>query len=755
MTTQSLPVEVVAARSTAPVWRRVLVRAAPTDRESVLAWALLAFAVGFNAWYLHAEVAIHAHKLNDGVLHMMALRGAVDAMRNGRDPTDFWFAPVATGFPLFHHYQHLPFLPPALLFLALRDAVGLTTIFDWTQYLLLSLFPLSIYWAMRRFGFARLTAALAGAVAPLVSTNGLYGFDDVSYVWYGFGLYTQLWGMILLPPALACGYTAIRDGRGYFLAVLLLSATLLSHLVLAYIGLSSLVLLTLLMPPPPALRTRLGRLALVLGLTALVTSYFLVPFIRDGAYMNRGVWELQTKYDAFGYEWTLRSLAGGRLFDYGRFPSLSLLLAAGVAVCAWRWNDARYRIPLLLGGLWLALYFGRPTWGVLLNLLPLSENMQFHRLIAGVHLAGIMLAGIALGVPWRWALERRQARWLVAVAAVTAAILAPAYLERRHYFEKNAESLRISAAQYSREERDINALEARLRALPPGRVYAGRANNWGGDYRVGGVPMDALLSSAGFDMSGYLYHSLSFNADELILLDETRPDQYNLFNIRYVVAPAGHAVPAFVTPIGDFGRHRLYRVDTTGYFDIVGSDATFTGDKSEVFTAASTWMASDLPAKKEHPAISLEGGGGRTFNLSRSAEILRQMSFDAGPSRGMIVSERTDGDIYAASVDIARPSMVMLKATFHPGWHATVDGVPVPTLMLMPSYVAVPVRSGTHNVRFEYRAPKGRLPLLLFGLALLPAIGVAEWRRRELVDFMTRRLPARRSNFPRSVDRPS
>src|SRR5206468_2457060 len=104
-----------------------------------------------------------------------------------------------------------------------------------------------------------------GLVAPLVSTNALYGLDDVSYVWYGYGLYTQLWGMVLLPLAIAYGYTAIRDGRGYAWAVVLLSATMLSHLVLGYIGLFPMLLLALLMPSAGDVRRRLLRLALVLG----------------------------------------------------------------------------------------------------------------------------------------------------------------------------------------------------------------------------------------------------------------------------------------------------------------------------------------------------------------------------------------------------------------------------------------------------------------------------------------------------------
>jgi hypothetical protein len=70
-----------------------------------------------------------------------------------------------------------------------------------------------------------------------------------------------------------------------------------------------------------------------------------------------------------------------------------------------------------------------------------------------------------------------------------------------------------------------------LRQLPPGRVYAGLGGNWGADYKVGEVPVYALLQRAGFDMLGYLYHALSLNADIQVLFDEGRPEQYNLFNV--------------------------------------------------------------------------------------------------------------------------------------------------------------------------------------------------------------------------------
>jgi hypothetical protein len=721
-------------------WARLLRRAMPADREGALAWTFVAIAILFNAWYLWPEIGINVPKLNDGVLHTLLLRGTVAALRAGQDPTDFWFAPVATGYPMFHYYQHLPFLPPAV-FAAFIRGIDIQTVLNTTSYLLLCAFPLSIYWAMRRFGFSRIAGALAAMVAPLIATNGLYGLDFASYVWRGYGLYTQLWGMVLLPPALAQSYTTLRTGRGYLWSVALVAAVLLSHLVLGYIAVVSLGAFVLLRPKWREALLRGRRLALLLGLVAIVTSYMIVPFVLDGAYFNRSVWELQTKYDAFGYQWTLRALFGGQIFDYGRFRSLTLLVGSGALLCAWRWRDEKYRIPAVIGALWLALYFGRPTWGGLLDMLPFSRDMQLHRLIAGVHLGGIMLMGVALAVPWRWSMARRSAKYLLVPAGVTALVLFPVYRERIDYLQGNQSLMQTQDVAYRLEQPDLDALESKLRSLPPGRVYAGLAANWGTDYSVGDVPMYAILNAAGFDMIGYAYHALSLNADIQVLFDEQRPEQYNLFNIRYVVAPKTRTFPDFVQPIGDFGPNRLYRVSTSGYFDLVGSNVTFRGDKESFYPAVSQWLASDLPGRGEHPTILFEGSpdpGVYPLPLTSAPDVLANMPFAEPPAGGEITSEQVEGNAYATTVNVKRASMLMLKETYVPGWHAYVDGQEAKTYMLMPSYVGVKLAPGAHSVRLEYKSPTSRKLLMLLGALTLGLVALVERRPRRLAGISRR-----------------
>ncbi len=281
------------------------------DTPQLAAYFALALAVGFNLQQLAPEVAIRIPRLNDDVLHLLALRRTVESLLAAQDPTDAWLPSIGLGFPLFHYYQHLAYFPPALVFMLLQGSAALPDVLDWTRYLVLSLFPLSIYWSLRRFGLDHLSAAMAGVCAPLVATNALLGFDFGSYVWRGSGLYTQLWGMFLLPIAVARAYVVLRDGRGYFWAALLLAATLLCHLIMGYIAFGSLVVLTLVAASTARdIWPRVQRLVVLVIPTVLATSYFVVPFLLDGAYMNRSVWELPEKYNSYGYAWVLGASPG-------------------------------------------------------------------------------------------------------------------------------------------------------------------------------------------------------------------------------------------------------------------------------------------------------------------------------------------------------------------------------------------------------------------------------------------------------------
>ena len=326
-------------------------------QEKYLPYSILFIVILFNLFYLSPELTIPIPFVNDGVLHHLVFEETINTLALGNNPTDFWLRDIDLGYPLLHHYQQLGYVLPAIVFIPLQNIISSRFLFDLIRYFLLSLFPLSVYWSMRRMGFSSLQAALAGFVGSFLSTNGLYGWDDSSYVWRGYGMYTQLWGMFLLPIAVACGNYALRRGRGFFAAVLTISMTLLSHLVYGYITLLTLFVISLAPilgavdegdEEHGAAKWQWKRLLLIYAFVFIVTAYFTVPFVLDRLYLNRSIWEYSGKYDSYGYAWVLNALIKGELFDFGHFPLVTVFLLIGLVVSIFRWGQSKYRLPVLI-----------------------------------------------------------------------------------------------------------------------------------------------------------------------------------------------------------------------------------------------------------------------------------------------------------------------------------------------------------------------------------------------------------------------
>jgi hypothetical protein len=706
----------------------------PARPEAPPRWPLVVVGIVilFNLVVLRAE-ARPVQNLNDASVHRSMIAWASDRIEEGHLPLDGWYPDLALGSSRFHHYQSLPHVLTGVLALA----IGSERALSWTMYLGMALWPIAVYAGGRLLGWDRWVCAIAAAASPLIVSEPTLGYEWGSYAWRGYGTWTQLWGMWLLPFAWGLSWRAISKGRSYWLAALVLALTVACHLLTGYLALLSLGVFALV--KWGELLRRIGRAAL-LGIGSLfVAAWVVVPLLADRLWtVNDEYSRGKIYYDSFGAKKILTWFASGELFDRGRPPMITILVAVGILVALWRYRrDERARVLLFLFLVSLVLFFGRPTLGPALRLLPGSGDLFLRRFVFGVHLAGLYLAGLAAVTLGRLAWEQLQRfrplrEHPVAIVALGVAgmlvFLAPGFAERTAWARQGAEWIGEQAVADARDGADVAALVDIARARGPGRFYAGMRSNWGSAYEVGQVPVYVMLLNEGTEGVGFVRPTWSLSAPFEYRFTDTNPAHYDLFDVRYLILPSDRQPPVPADKVAERGRHVLWETPDPSYVDLVDVLPPISADRTNLGLRLQDWFRSDLPGRGANPGVAFEGEPAPEPTVS--ADDLPDTP------AGTVVSEDVDlRDGQATATVIAdRPAMVMLKASFDPRWQVTVDGISVAPEMIAPSFVGRTVPAGRHVVRFEYE-PFPRYDLLLaigvltlLGLALLPG-----WfaRRRE------------------------
>jgi hypothetical protein len=690
--------------------------------------------------------------LDDSSLHAQMVRFAAVQLHNGHLPLTSWFPFLGLGSPLYLHYQSLPSMLSGLLGLT----IGANAAFRWTLYLLLSAWPISVYFGARLFGAGRGAAAASAAMSPfLVSATGV-GYEQGAYIWTGFGVWTQLWASLTLPLAWGFSWRAIRDGRGYFTAVALVSVTIWLHFETGYLALIPLVLWPLIAGPP--LRTRVLRGAVVLAGSLLASAWVIVPLIeqRPWAAINETL-QRTGLVNGYGAGRVLGWLASGQLLDHGRLPVVTLFAAIGLVVAGARCRrDPNARALLVVLGACVLLSFGRATFGTLVDVIPGARDIFFRRFMMGIQLAALLLAGG--GAAWSaraiWDQLDRQTRrlWIrppsqprttrlaQAMLALTAtiAVLAPAWLQLGSHDRRNAAAIAAQRRADATQGAELDQLINVIQADGGGRVYAGSASNWGVDFTVGAVPVFKYLESRDVDEVGYTLRTASLMSDPESHFDEVLPSDYILFAIRYLILPSGWSAPIPATLVTQAGPYALWRTRSSGYVHVGTIAGQITANRTNLGRRSIDILRSRAAERGDYVRVAFDSPN----------PIARRRPSASPPARvdGSVTAEtdRLDRGDVVATVRLRQPGVAVLSTSFDPGWQAFVDGRRRSTEMVAPALVGVPLSAGTHQIVFRYRGYSG-YPFLF----ALSALALVVLLASPLIRHHARTVKRARTGWPR------
>lgn len=684
----------------------------------------------FNAVALWPELRA-VPNLNDDAYHLQLIARAADAISRGENPLDHWLPTLELGFPVFLYYQQLPHLAVVALTGASFGTIDLRSMFDLVRYLLLVTLPLTAYASLRWMGFSRTGAAAAGAAAALFSADHRFGLEYDSYLWRGYGLYTQLWAVHLSFIAMAALYRLVHASGRIVPAVFATAGVVLVHLLYGYMLAITAIVIGLVGLRRSNAARRIATLAVTGVLVAAIAAYLVPPYLGLQAFLDVSPFLPRFRWDSFGAPTILGWIVTGDLFDHGRLPVLTALTALGIVVALVR-RDRLGLTAVALFAVWLTLYFGRVTYGPLADLLPLADGLPVHRFIGGVQLAALLLVGVAAdwlsGRIARYVPARRSALVAGALALV---LLVPVLGERWSYFAIDRAWIEESASRVAADT-DATRIADTLAALPPGRVYAGLRTNWGQSLDLGssfrGLHLWDLLAARGFDMVRPPAFSFSLNSDLEFDFDDARLADYQVFDARYVVAPPAVRLPSQLRPVVTTTRYVLYEAPTTGYAAYVATPARARpASRSDLITRQRLWLASAEPAAGHYIRFDFPAP------LAADAPV-------GGCSAPAYERERIAPARIEVTVSCPEAATLALKTTFHPNWLVRVDGLAQPPFMVSPSYLAVSVPAGRHVVVAEYQGSASRLPLALFGVLVAGAVVVL--RRR--IDVLAGALEARR-----------
>jgi hypothetical protein len=236
---------------------------------------------------------------------------------------------------------------------------------------------------------------------------------------------------------------------------------------------------------------------------------------------------------------------------------------------------------------------------------------------------------------------------------------------------------------------ELHIIAQRLQTQPPGRKQVGKGaeNHWWNllSYEYGRRPALLMMGGGGLQASPN-YDFLWSNAKEFA------KDAW-VYDAPYLVfqkSSASEMPPG--EPVFETKNYTVRRLPAPGLVSPVEVTGTLpAGTKRTVRAAALDWFRTDQPLHDRVLAYAGSGGPGGPPHATVARAFRQDSPGDAA-------------DIYAI-VDATAPTTVMARESWHPRWHAYVDGAPATVRRVTPDFPAVDVPAGHHVLALRFERP--------------------------------------------------
>jgi len=655
---------------------------------------------------------------NDSSSHLAEILHVADLLSAGK--SDFWFDQTNLGYPLFLAYQPAPSLAMGALVAVSRSFVSPLLVFRLSILGLWCLMPVAWYVGGRWLGLRRLEAVLFALFVLGVNDFRSFGLGLSSVL--ANGLYTQAWGALFLPLALGSLYRhLLGSAPGAARPALLLTLTLLCHVFLAlYCGVAAALMVVV---RRDGLWRRARALLVVAAWAGLASAFWLVPFLMNLDYQGGLPWKHASE-NGYPPAQLLRWTFTGAFFDHGRLPWLTVLVIIGLGLAWRRRGRPLERWALLLFSVTLALLMGRTTWGAVYGWIPFHGELEVIRYLSGLHLCGALLAAWAAAAGLerlpRLAENLSGPEWLTPerTRGAILAVLTLGYLVSLHL---HARSL---LRTFDVSQPDFRGALAQLSQNRGSRFLSHKRLDSASHFYLNLLP--ALAGRPQLQSFSRGYHdTLSLYYVEYFDFSEAA---FRLYNVGAAIARGDRSslLPDSFHETWSGAELAVFESNASGgYFAFVRTPVTLVADPKRARPLLKRitlplFEVGVLPrlARDEPPGPWLRWlDGNRIQYLAagdtspRNAsvaellgELIRSNADIALQSR--VLDERVAHNEYIAVVEAAGGSeRLLLKASYHPYWIATVDGEAEPVDLVAPNLMAISVPPGRHEIRFRFRNP--------------------------------------------------